>query len=94
MISFADAPHLEILSKNAMTCAKLKQFARGMTVPNALNKYVSYGFEVTAFTFLRVLWHMKPLKSLSVWAMACLTVCDNNNNNIFLPSQLATVQTI
>jgi hypothetical protein len=31
MISLVDAPHLEILSKNAMTCAKLKQFAQGMT---------------------------------------------------------------
>jgi hypothetical protein len=26
MISLVDAPHLEILSKGAMTCAKLKQF--------------------------------------------------------------------
>jgi hypothetical protein len=31
MISLVDAPHLEILSKRAMTCAKLKQFAQGMT---------------------------------------------------------------
>jgi hypothetical protein len=31
MISLVDAPHLEIISKNAMTCAKLKQFAQGMT---------------------------------------------------------------
>jgi hypothetical protein len=28
MISFVDAPHLGILSKSAMTCAKLKQFAQ------------------------------------------------------------------
>jgi hypothetical protein len=31
MISLVDAPHLEIFSKIAMTCAKLKQFAQGMT---------------------------------------------------------------
>jgi hypothetical protein len=31
MISLVDAPHLEILSNSAMTCAKLKQFAQGMT---------------------------------------------------------------
>jgi hypothetical protein len=31
MIPFVDAPHLEILSKSAMICAKLKQFAQGMS---------------------------------------------------------------
>jgi hypothetical protein len=31
MISLVDAPHLEILSNSAMTCAKLKQFAQDMT---------------------------------------------------------------
>jgi hypothetical protein len=31
MISLVDAPHLEILSKSAMACAKLKQFAQDMT---------------------------------------------------------------
>jgi hypothetical protein len=30
MIPLVDAPHLEILSKNAMTCAKMKQLAQGM----------------------------------------------------------------
>ena len=32
MISLADVPHLEILSQNAMTCAKLKQLTKGMTM--------------------------------------------------------------
>jgi hypothetical protein len=31
MIPLVDASHLEILSKSAMTCAKLKQLAQGMT---------------------------------------------------------------
>ena len=33
-------------------------------MPNALNEDVSYGFEVAAFTFLRLLWFLEPLKLL------------------------------
>jgi hypothetical protein len=42
MIPLADAPHLEILSKSAMTCAKLKQFAQGMTRHRIRGSFFSF----------------------------------------------------
>jgi hypothetical protein len=39
MIPLVDAPHLEILSKSSITCAKLKQYAQGIRGTVLMNDF-------------------------------------------------------
>jgi hypothetical protein len=54
MISLVDALHLEIISKSAMTCAKLKQLAQGMRGTVFMNYFNGLGtfLYTTLFEFL------------------------------------------
>ncbi len=43
MALLADAPHLEILSQNTMTCTKLKYITKGMTMHATYERFQGIG---------------------------------------------------